>query len=327
MADDQPAAGSFYSVDQVPPVADLPKPPQFEPGLPNPPVFEPPKLPSQMQGPPAFEPPKFAIPSPQTNPPQFNPPPFEPPKMNLPPYVPPELRGSDSAPKVVPQKAGLPQPMPFKPVFQPPPGVTFPINDSPKIGGPPAGFPPSGGPSGALPSQDPPQFQPVQKPNPAASQGQSPAFKPATGMPSFIPPQKSQAPSEKPGLPVQSSPWIAAPSKPEENKDASKPAKFAFKSGIQTPVQASHVTPEVSRPRGLLGLIRERACLRPEEPNEWECPACHLFNSIEFIQCETCMGENKVLAGVLQALEMPGKKREKGVVEKKVEQLKSWIGW
>lgn len=134
------------------------------------------------------------------------------------------------------------------------------------------------------------------------------------------------------------SPWVSA-SKLEESKEVPKasPPKYVFKSGPQSseapkpqprPQAVPLVVPEdANKPKTLLDEIRERSCLRSENPNEWECPACHLYNNVEFIQCETCGGENKVLAGVLVALEKPGKKRVKGLVEKGVDKAKSWFGW
>ena len=363
MGEPNPAEGNFQPPIQSPPVADLPKPPQFNPSQLNPPDFEPPKSAapnfqpfksSELSDPPKFampsgsaEPPKFAMRSPTNppfEPPKFampssdpkpigSPPAFQPQKVGLPAFNPPksDLSGSQypELPNAQPKEMQLPkqdsaQPGNFRPAFQPPPGIVFPMAQQAE--GPKAGAP-QGDQVFKLPSQDPPKFS---APN---SESQVPLFKPAVPVPGFSPMKADgpRAPSQavKPGF----QPPFA---KPEESKDASSHAvpKFAFKSPPQAespPVKPTAVPlrdlAELGRPKGLLDIVRDKTGLRQEDMNEWECSQCHLYNTIEFIQCETCAMENKVLAGILTALEMPGKKREKNLMEKSVEKAKSLLSW
>lgn len=323
----------------------MPGPPVFEPlkpsnspppkfamasGLPSsPPVFEPPKLsmasdPKVQFNSPAFEPPKFSMPAdPKVI---ASPPGYMPAKLGMPVFQPPPASQVGEPP----MDAHLPKPGPsFKPVFQPPPGIVFPATqpvERPNPDAPPVES------ALKLPSQDPPKFGNLNPP------GQVPIFKPSSPVPGFSPmkPEGPISPPQavKPGLPPQG-PWIA-PSKSEESKLMPKPEpnRYAFKAGPSAADPPQRQTPsalrdlgDMGKPRGLLDLVREKSCLRLEEANEWECPQCHLYNSIDFIQCEACIFENKVLAGVLTALEMPGKKREKNRLEKTVDQAKSWLGW
>jgi len=228
------------------------------------------------------------------------------PKSDLafePGFVPPELRPMDSLAKVIIPKQDLKSASTFSP------SAASPQFESPKISVPVSPQPISS-----------PEAQPVFK-KPANT---SPA-KPVFGVRSSVSSGQS--------------PWISA-SKPEESKEVSRASvpKYVFKSGPPPPSEAPKPQPkpqavplpgpeEANKPKTLLDEIREKACLRPEDPNEWECQACHLYNRVEFIQCETCAGENKVLAGVLIALGKPGQKREKGLVAKGVETAKSWLGW
>jgi len=358
----RPPAGDSSQPPQFDP--SQPNPPVFEPpkqfgSMPGPPVFDPMKpsnspapkfsmgsgLPSS---PPVFEMPKFAMPSEakgQSDPPGFDPPKFSassdpkpmasppaymPAKAGLPAFQPPAA-GQAGEP---PMESGLSkQGFNFKPVFQPPPGIVFPAQqgEGPKFGAPQVE------PAMKLPSQDPPKFSAPQ------DQGQAPVFKSPGGIVPVFNPMKPEGPKSppqavKPGLPSQS-PWVASQAKPEEVKNLPKPGagKFGFKTGPQPVDPPQKQTPmplrdlgEMGKPRGIYEIIREKGCLRLEEPNEWDCPQCHYYNTIEFIQCEMCVFENKVLAGILTALEMPGKKREKNLMEKGVEKLgmaKSWLGF
>ena len=210
-------------------------------------------------------------------------------------FVPPELRPMNSLPKVITiPKQDLKSASTFSPA------AASPQFESPKISVPVSPQPISS-----------PEAQPVFK-KPANTSPAKPVF--------VVRPSASS---------VQS-PWISA-SKPEESKEVSRASvpKYVIKSGPSPSFEAPKPQPkpqavpvpgpeEVNKPKTLLDEIREKACLRPETPNEWECPACHLYNRIEFIQCEACAGENKVLAGILVVLKKPGQKREKP---------KSWFGW
>ncbi len=380
MGDPNPAEGNLQPPIFNPPVADLSKPPQFDPSQPSPPAFEPPKQsnfsaapnfqpfkPSEFSdppkftmpagsaeppkfsmrpglptNPPAFEPPKFAMPlsdsKPMGSPPAFQPqkvglPVFNPPKSDMPGSQYPELPAgqADAQPKEMQlPKQDFGQPGNFRPAFQPPPGIVFPMAQQAE--GPKPGAS-QGDQVFKLPSQDPPKFSIPNSDSPV------PLFKPAIPVPGFSPmkPEGPRAPSQavKPGAQVPS-PWVSGSAKPEESKDASNPAatKFAFKSvpPAQSPPARPTAVPlrdlaELGRPKGLLDIVRDKTGLRVEDTNEWECSQCHLYNTIEFIQCDACGEENKVLAGVLTALEMPGKKREKNLMEKSVEKAKSLLSW
>ena len=299
---------------QFAPVEDLPKPQSF----PSPPVDDPPSQaeakqePSDLpRAPPVIEQladsPKSGH-SPAISPPKLPQPRFEIPKSTQPIFVPPELQSSSSAAPLL--KQGTAQPSSYSPIQQSFASLAVSPMERSKSEAPLA--------------QESPK-QPI-------AQLQSSVFKPPIFNPpksaAFSPPKQGM----KTGLSAQS-PWVSA-SRPEESKEVPKltGSKYVFKPGpppeVPKPEAVSPVsTAQADKPKTLLDEIRESACLRQENPNEWECAVCHLYNSVEFIQCEACLGENKVLDGILAALEKPRQKREKGLMEKSVERAKSWFKW
>ena len=297
--------------------SDLPTGEKKLPADLQPPQFTPPPLPGQMLG--------------AAKPVMFTPPPL--PVMPANPLKPGSFPGplvpmGQSPPPFAP--SGLPVGLPGQ-------SSTPPANFS----GPPIfkpSLPPQSSGDGAkLGALDGPprfSFQPIPPPQESDKKA---LFGPQVGLqpsgevpkppvfPSSSMPPVPVGPPKNPANFAMSS--QAAPSKAinEEKKSAPTPAFtppiYQFNPSPSLPLQPAR---PMAEPK-LFKLLRDLANLKDDGEN-WACPKCTLESTLEFIQCEACGHVNEPLKGVLTALNSPGKMREKTLIEKGGETVKSFFG-